>query len=302
MRAAFFALLLILIESRLVLSLYVPSVRVADANWNAAVEKGSRVLEELAKGCYPDTVDPITREDLVAIGYQIGNDDISRWPPTWGMPSTWDELAIKMFKWTVKQNGYWKTSINRVYFSPWHDPTTYGYEFSPRNGLLTSLDIKQAAAETVFWPDMTFAMWNAVTAVSGNNIKNLRFISHHGVGDAFTQSIINRIVEGKAGTFKVVGQRSQSLAALLGTPRGVDTAKFLMQHKRQLGVKSIMRAVVFGKTQSDWDRQGPDVVFEIHEGSPQGTNDLASANATSGVDSTGLCRELANLSGADLTS
>lgn len=41
----------------------------------------------------------------------------------------------------------------------------------------------------------------------------------------------------------------------------------LMQHKRQLGRKQIIRATVFGKVPSQWEHfgYGPDVVFEVRD-------------------------------------
>lgn len=59
------------------------------------------------------------------------------------------------------------------------------------------------------------------------------------------------------------GQGTQAFYAPLGTPSGAGAAYLLMQHKRQLGVKTIARFTVFGKAQAQWGKAGLDVVFEV---------------------------------------
>ncbi|KAL8712503.1 MAG: hypothetical protein Q9220_003351 [cf. Caloplaca sp. 1 TL-2023] len=298
-------LFLLLIETHLVLGLVVPPRNVGESYWDEAVKKGTALLGLINSGCVPDVVHPITREEMVAIGFRTGDDVASSWPPSWGGSSTFDEVAVKMFKWTIKKNAYWNTTITRhcnLVSTPWQDETSYRYEFSPRNGLLTSLGVKRATADTLFWTDATFAMWDAVTRISGNNIRNLKFIAHHSVHDISTQTIISRITGGLPGKIKVFGQETESFAALLGTPYGISTAHLLMQHKRQLGFKVIPSVAVFGKTQQDWSREGPDIIYEFREGSPPPVSDGSSTNATFPGVASGLCRELADVSGTSAVS
>ena len=61
------------------------------------------------------------------------------------------------------------------------------------------------------------------------------------------------------------GQNTDGFLALLGTPNGADSARLLMQHKRQLGHKTIFQAVVVGRYPDRWLYNGPDVIFEIRD-------------------------------------
>lgn len=143
--------------------------------------------------------------------------------------------------------------------------TKYFNEYSPQNGLIAALFIRKAAGETVYWSDVAFAMWEAVTSFSGTNIKNLRFIAQHAISNAFTQSIIQRLVEGEPGQVKMYGQDAEAFLALLGTPNGAGGVHLLMQHKRQLGFKTVAMATVFGKSPDAWFNEGPDVVFQLRD-------------------------------------
>ncbi|KAI4254856.1 MAG: hypothetical protein L6R35_007531, partial [Caloplaca aegaea] len=121
---------------------------------------------------------------------------------------------------------------------------------------------------------------------------DLRFIAQHSIRHPFTQSIIKQLFEVRAGEIRIVERGSDALLALLGTPSGARAVYLLMQHKRQLGRKTIVKATVFGKTRSHWALHGPDVVFEVRDVVDSETKGAASSNATSRERWVGLCQSL----------
>ncbi|KAI4271512.1 MAG: hypothetical protein LQ337_005956 [Flavoplaca oasis] len=249
-------------------ALYAPRIQATNEGaWERAVAKGTVLFQQLESGCYPDAVNPIDLEALRAIGFHIGNDAKSHWPPVFQETSAFPPGEARRFSWTTAQQAYWRTSVDRVYWVPWKDITRFHNEYSPRNGLIAALSARKAAAETLHWSDITFAMWQAVTTFTRRDIRNLRFIAHHAIHHAPTQTIIKRLIDGKIGESRTFGQRTEALFALLGTPGGAGTVYLLMQHKRQLGRKQIIRATVFGKVPSQWEHfgYGPDVVFEVRD-------------------------------------
>lgn len=97
-------------------------------------------------------------------------------------------------------------------------------------------------------------MWEAVTAYTQRSIKDLRYIAHHGIDNPFTILIIDRAMDGRTGQHipvKRFGAGTDAFLALLGTPSGGRGIHLLMQHKRQLGKKTIAEAVVFGDRSRD---------------------------------------------------
>ncbi|KAL8915424.1 MAG: hypothetical protein Q9172_006872 [Xanthocarpia lactea] len=247
-------------------------------NWDAAIRKGTILFQQLQSGCYPDTQNPIDREGLEAIGFTIrGEDQTNDWPPTFVKRSAMETKEVKMFKWTETEDAYWRArsvalsegyaaeSKTETDFIPWQDHTDYNNEYSPQNGLIAALDIKEAPDETIYWSDATFAVWEAVTAFSRTDIKNLRYIAQHAISNPFTQSIVHHIIGGKPSITKMFGPKTDVFLALLGTPNGADSARLLMQHKRQLGHKTVFQAVVVGSYPNRWLYNGPDVIFEIRD-------------------------------------
>ncbi|KAL8654311.1 MAG: hypothetical protein Q9226_003486 [Calogaya cf. arnoldii] len=261
-----------------------------DAKWRLAVAKGTKLFDQLQSGCYPDTINPINFEGLEAIGFRIGTDQKSQWPPQFQETSVFAISQVNKFKWTSRQAAYWRTSVDRFFFTPWKDETRYYNEYSPRNGLIAAVAATKAAGETLFWSDIAFAMWEAVTAYARKNIKDLRWIAQNAIRDEFTQLIINRLVEGRVAKIKTVEMGEEAFSALLGTPTGAGAVYLLMQHKRQLGLKMITRATVFGQ---QWAQHGPDVVFEIRDATRM--IGAASASATASEHLARLCQSLSKV-------
>ncbi|KAL8972227.1 MAG: hypothetical protein Q9197_002870 [Variospora fuerteventurae] len=275
-------------------ALYVPSLPATGDKdlWAVAVAKGTSLFQQLESGCYPDTINPIDREGLRAIGFRIGTNEQSQWPPIFQKRSVFTTGQMRQFNWAEKEPAYWKTSVERVYETSWTDMSRFNNEYSPLNGLITALEITKSPAETLQWSDIAFAMWEAVSSFSGQNPKDLRFIAQHSIRQPFTQSIIKQLFEVRAGEIRIFERDSDGLLALLGTPSGARAVYLLMQHKRQLGQKTIVRATVFGKTRSHWALHGPDVVFEVRDVVDAETSRAAPWDATSRERWAGLCQSL----------
>ncbi|KAL8963129.1 MAG: hypothetical protein Q9193_000564 [Seirophora villosa] len=269
---------------------YVPVVQDTLQNWHAAVTRGKRLFDQLQSGCSPDAINPIDREGLRAIGFRIGTDEGSRWPPVFKERSIFTSTQMKWFRWSDGlAPAYWRTSVDRFYSTPWPDETKFYNEYSPRNGLIASLAATKSPAETLNWSDVTFAMWEAVASFTGRSPKELRFIAQHFVRHPFTLSIITRLVDGKPpGVIRLFGQETEAFFALLGTPFGAGAVYLLMQHKKQLGHKTFSRVTLFGKSPNQWSQYGPDIVFEIRDVS----DPAASAFALSRGRGTSVCQSL----------
>lgn len=95
-------------------ALFLPPLRPPGADWARAVTKGTRLAQQMQSGCYPDTIDPIDLNGLIAIGFRIGDDEKSRWPPTFGEASAFSTSQLFRFKWTARQKAYWRTSVDRL--------------------------------------------------------------------------------------------------------------------------------------------------------------------------------------------
>ncbi|KAI4246339.1 MAG: hypothetical protein L6R40_002007 [Gallowayella cf. fulva] len=233
-----------------------PSPRAANKDiWTLAEERGERLYTELQSGCHPDVYKPITREELAAIGFH---------------------------------------GVKDTDFTPWRDHTEYYDEYSPYIGLITAIRNRKADVETVPWPDVTFAMWEAVTAYKKSDTKHLHYIAHKSVTDVVTSLIISGIMGNKPVANrdppKYFGPGTRTFLALLGTPNGAESVKLLMDHKRQLGFKTITKVVVFGRTEGGDRDLGPDLVLELRDMEPPGLGTGAAGNATDSIRS--VCRSL----------
>ena len=130
-------------------------------------------------------------------------------------------------------------------------------------------------------------MWEAVASYSGYNVMDLRFIAHWNISNPFTNYIINHLLGPQLGQIKLFGQDTEGFSALLGTPNGRGVPWLLMQHKRQLGFKTIARAAVIGKRQEGTD--GPSMVFMLRDMPSPPRDDATNTTTTAVDDFTGLC-------------
>lgn len=96
-------------------ALYAPRIQATNEGaWERAVAKGTVLFQQLESGCYPDAVNPIDLEALRAIGFHIGNDAKSHWPPVFQETSAFPPGEARRFSWTTAQQAYWRTSVDRV--------------------------------------------------------------------------------------------------------------------------------------------------------------------------------------------
>ena len=156
--------------------------------------------------------------------------------------------------------------------------------YSPLNGMLSSISSRKAKAETVYWSDAFFAMWQAVTSYTRADIKNLRYLGRIGVENEISNIVIDRALllksEDEKDTIKTFAAGTPPFLALLGTPNGVGPAHLLMEHKRWLGHKSIAQIVIFEK-HKDYPAY-PDLVFVVRDVPPQRPSQEASMNSLYG--------------------
>ena len=148
--------------------------------------------------------------------------------------------------------------------------TEYDNFYSPVNGLIGAYNTHKTEFETVFWSDVTFALWQSITSLASGNINNLRYIARVGIYNAFTESIMYAAVpESQSQKLTVFGPGDEAFLALLGTPNGAGGVYLLMQHKLALGFKTISRVLVV-LTGSKWE---PFLIFEVVDMSCLGGSD-----------------------------
>lgn len=88
-----------------------PSTNLSDDDvWSTAISKGTILHRQLQSGCYPERQNSITRAQLVARGWTIGEDDISEWPPTFDYQYAFRDFVMDAMRWT-KNKHYWTTGL-----------------------------------------------------------------------------------------------------------------------------------------------------------------------------------------------
>lgn len=146
----------------------------------------------------------------------------------------------------------------------WQQFSRYYNMYSPRNRLIAAITTNRIATEPIHWSDATFAMWAAITSTVGSDIKGLRYIGRSSVNNHFSKSIINRAHPRKSKGVKRFEAGEEAFLALLGTPNGAGSVYLLMQHKRALGLKTIVDAFVFRDGPFEW----PHLIFEVADMHP----------------------------------
>ena len=85
-------------------------------------------------------------------------------------------------------------------------------------------------------------------------------------------AIIHRALGPKPERKIFFGVGTEAFLALLGTPKGVGVLHLLMEHKRQLGIKTIVEVTAIKYP------DGLDLVFEIRKMSPKSSTATSSAS------------------------
>ncbi|KAL8698748.1 MAG: hypothetical protein Q9201_006399 [Fulgogasparrea decipioides] len=168
--------------------------------------------------------------------------------------------------WT-KGNDYYDTSLKHIIEQV--PPTTslpesrYDNQYSTKNGLINALILIRRDNEHLYWSDVTFAVWEAFSASQSTNIQDLRWIVLTEVTNGIGTNIIDYAVpdDNKVTTFE---PGTEAHRAILGSPNwAVGSAYLLLEHKKQLGHKTIGRIIVYCAELEEEEVEGPSVVFEI---------------------------------------
>ena len=116
--------------------------------------------------------------------------------------------------------------------------------------------------EPLHWSDVTFAVWEALSALHRSDIQDLRYIVQTEVDNYISTTIIDHAVQDplEVGIFE---PGTEAHRAILGSPNGVGSVYLLMEHKKQLGRKTIGRIIICCVTLDEEERGGPSMVFEI---------------------------------------
>ena len=162
--------------------------------------------------------------------------------------------------------------------------------------MLAALDVTKAKADVFNWSSVTFAMWDAITSFTGSDIKSLRYIGSCDIDNASTQSIIRRALDGTSEQTKTFTADSKAFFALLGSPNGYGGVYLLMEHKRQLGHKTITQAVVF----KEGNFEEPTLVFVVEDVPPLRSGRMTTTNATSVDEEKSFCLSSDGLSNGTL--
>lgn len=122
--------------------------------------------------------------------------------------------------------------------------------------------MQRRANEPLRWSDVTFAVWEALSALHRSNIQDLRYIVLTEVDNYISTIIIDHAVLDplKVATFE---PGTEAHRALLGSPNGVGSVYLLMEHKKQLGRKTIGRIIICCVALEEEEVEGPSMVFEI---------------------------------------
>ncbi|KAF2812679.1 uncharacterized protein BDZ99DRAFT_354869, partial [Mytilinidion resinicola] len=97
--------------------------------------------------------------------------------------------------------------------------------------------------------DVLFLEWQHQADVQGTDVKNLRYYFQLPVKNTPSQAAIARALEGRPVSKwpgVTLSMDSEEGKALLGTPNGNSLGWFLINHKAQLGLKTVESVTVFG--------------------------------------------------------
>jgi hypothetical protein len=111
------------------------------------------------------------------------------------------------------------------------------------------------------------------------DIKNVRYLFMMGISNDQTNTLIATCLHNKEETLKEwpgieFHTKSDEGHALLGSPNGAAFAYFLMQHKAELGQKTITKVTVFrAETDDDLAFVDPHLVFHVEDAEEKGKKD-----------------------------
>ncbi|KAL8676326.1 MAG: hypothetical protein Q9186_007146 [Xanthomendoza sp. 1 TL-2023] len=207
----------------------------------------------MQSGCFPDKQNPVTFPELVAQNWTLDDaagPDIKF--PGRPEPPLLSGSVAKIMPWT-KGDDYYRFSLKHRIHN----------QYSTTNGLINALILIRRANERLHWSDVTFAVWEALSASQGANIQDLRWIVLTEVDNFINTLIIDKAVPDvtKVATFE---PGTEAHRAIMGSPNwGIGSVYLLMEHKKQLGHKSIGRIIVCCEELEEEEVEGPSVILEI---------------------------------------
>ncbi|KAH6881580.1 hypothetical protein BKA58DRAFT_433361 [Alternaria rosae] len=120
-----------------------------------------------------------------------------------------------------------------------------------------------------FWSDVAYLQWAKHTKV----LSDLRYVMRISIMNTKTKAVVQHIVKDapvngdESYSFRIDDDRDH-VAALLGTPNGAGVAWLLIQHKRQLGHKTVNKVTLDCHDKSIMPRDNtivPSLVFHIRD-------------------------------------
>jgi hypothetical protein len=123
------------------------------------------------------------------------------------------------------------------------------------------------------WWDITFLLWQNFLKENPAGMKQLKCIIRNNISGLETIATIDQAMRTKVPGYYAGGtkdfddgtwfdmQQDEAAAAILGTPNGQGVAKFLIQHKAQLGLKTIRRIKVYRPD----DFEDHAILFELED-------------------------------------
>ncbi|KAL8818874.1 MAG: hypothetical protein Q9191_007845 [Dirinaria sp. TL-2023a] len=220
-----------------------------DEIWKNSVRKGTFLYDQMQSGCFPDKQNPPTFSELRAQNWRVDNAFDPRSPPFPPRPvAAYLSPPVVKFM-TVPEY----TSLPE---------TAFDSQYSLRNRLINALIMIKRKEETLHWSDVTFAVWEYLSDFYGSSVRNLRYVAYSWVDNVDSMQIMEAAVQDpyKVAIFE---PGTEAYLALLGTPNAIGSAYLLMEHKKQLGHKSVGRIFVFSQYLPGEELGYPTLVLEF---------------------------------------
>lgn len=224
-------------------------IKMPSADYYKAVQRGRRLLEEMAKTPFNTTPSHWTTfASLASEGWhregedgRFDRDSVATVPlPDLAPDDNRNSAGSKAVTWKHNANG------GAHYSQNYHPAGTIltGLLRSPLNALLRADQSQRESMPNLqHWSDVTFLQWAELTEDVPHLRKGLKKVLHCNVANFLTLKIVYEVLGSYSGqdlaypgiVFRTDGQGEEAVAALLGTPNGIGTGHLLAEHKEQLG-------------------------------------------------------------------
>jgi len=101
------------------------------------------------------------------------------------------------------------------------------------------------------WSDLTFLTWQHLCSTAGTDVGGLKYVFQVSISNTETEDMMDEALSRSGATYGDWENRqtwyagSEEYNALLGTPNSSGVAWLLINHKRQMGIKTIKAISVF---------------------------------------------------------